>query len=349
MVRVKASYVHALGIGMTAIGAVAVCFFGFTILSYNTEIGNLSKSGNAINNDVINTEDMSLGMLLVIEAVFSAVFLAGGAFGAGAFANKSSRVALFVISLLSFAAFASTGMYRAFTIWGSSPGQCRYFGDGDSGIYGDVERACPTTRHENTGPGGATLPYWTITQIEPTLESDCVFWFWDNTFTLESVIKGDGTGSEIIALKDDMIEHMNWAQKNPYGWLLKSGCDSAAADCIQDGRSVFKNMEINNTNGVAISTKLNGKTPDITFCYYWGCSQGCNGDRYMVNRLLLYGSLGMALVTIIISGISGTFVLGTLADGYVKLEKNDVEEAKTIVGPVLPNLKPAVRNRALRF
>jgi len=347
MVHVKAAYVYALGVAMAVIGGIATCFFGFTILSYNTEIGILSKRGNA---DVINTDDLPLGMLLVIEAVFSTVLLAGGAFGIGAFSNKSSRVALLIINVLGMVAFASTGTYRMFTIWGTSPGQCQYFGDENSGIYGDVEGACPATRHENTGLNGATAPYWSIEQTEPVLESDCVFWFWDNTFPLHSVIQGNGptlSGSQTIALKDDMIEHMNWAEKNPYGWFLQANCDSG--DCIQDGRSVFKVLEESNTTGVTIANKLNGKTPDITFCYYWGCSKGCNGDRYMVNRLLLYGALGMTLASFVFVSISGAFVTGTLGVGYVKLEKNDSADPEAAEEAIVVDFKPAIRNRALRF
>ena len=113
-----------------------------------------------------------------------------------------------------------------------------------------------------------------------------------------------------------------------YGYFaVDSPCDSGlgATDCLPDGRTVFEAIEtkarLSDEYGVDIANELPGTpgnklTPDISFCYYWGCSRECNQDRYRINRLLLFSAFAMGGFSFIFAGVAGTYMLGTTA-GYL--------------------------------
>jgi len=340
MVKATPDSVKNMGTGIAGIGLIGLAFFVLTYIQFYDDIGILEKRGSNedSNGDILTTADMPLGMLLQLEMLGALVMCLGGLFGVFGFQNKSARSGIFIATVLAFAAFVFTGIYRTATLWGESEGQCKYFGDPDiHGQTGDYIKACPATRHENQGPT-STSGFWNYTHIEPTLRSDCVFWFWDNTFTLESALVsasgGSGVGAGITiepskkeALKNEMIENMDWTQKHMYGYfMVDSPCnnDLGATDCIPDGRTVFETIETNarvsDEYGVSIVRELPGPAgnkliPDISYCYYWGCSKDCNPDRYRINRLLLYAAMAMGLFSLLFSATAGTYAMASTA-GY---------------------------------
>jgi hypothetical protein len=341
MVKVTPSSVKNLGTGIAGIGLLGLSFFVLTYLQFYDDIGILEKKGNNLdsNGAVLSTDDMPLGLLLQGEMLGSALLVVGGLFGIFGAMNKSTRSGIFIAVLLALAGFGATGLFRVLTLWGEAEGQCGYIGDPKvHGQVGDYIKACPTTRHANQGPT-STGGFWNATHIEPTLHSDCIFWFWDNTFTLESALisasGSNGTGAGVTiepagkaALQAEMIENMDWTQKHMYGYFaIDSPCDSGlgATDCLPDGRTVFEAIEtkarLSDKYGVAIANELPGTagnklTPDISFCYYWGCSRECNPDRYRINRLLLFSSFAMGGFAFIFAGVAGTYMLGT-TEGYL--------------------------------
>ena len=349
MVRVTPGSVSKLATAAGGIGIVLLTFHAVTYVQYVDDIGVLEKKGDDM------TADVPLGLLLPIEGLASLLlFVAGLGGGLGA-RNKVALGIMFFLCTLATIFFAGTAIYRTSSLWGEGEGQCKYSGDPDiHGQIGDYIRACPTTRHENQSPSPLGH-HWNITQKEPILASDCVFWFWDNTFTLESAILSSGGNSnggqqvagvtldpsKIAALKNEMLQNMDWADKHSYGFFpVESDCsnDLGATDCIPDGRTVFETIEVNARSttdggadkyGVTIVNELPGpagnkQLPDITFCYYWGCSEICNEYRYRINRLLHYASGAGALFSLIFCAVAGVFAAGTKVnyDGLDLLKSN---------------------------
>jgi hypothetical protein len=336
MVRVTPDTVSKLGTAVGGIGLVLLTFHAVTYTEYVDDIGILEKKGGDA------TADVPLGLLLPIEVLASVLLFVAGMGGGLGSRNKVAPGIMFFLCTLATIFFAGTAIYRTSSLWGENEGQCKYTGDPDiHGLTGDYIKACPTSRHEaqKPSPSGDT---WNITQKEPILASDCVFWFWDNTFTLESAILSSGGNSDggqqvagqtidpakIATLKNEMIQNMDWADKHSYGFFpVESDCsnDLGATDCIPDGRTVFETIEVNAKSttdggadkyGVSIVKPLPGPDgnkllPDITFCYYWGCNEICNEFRYRINRLLHYASGVGAFFALIFTAISGVFAAGT--------------------------------------
>lgn len=338
MTKVTPFFVYSVSSALRYFGGISLALYLSIFLLYVRDIGILDVKSD----ELMSMNDLPLGMLLSIEMVFSALLLLGGIFSMLAHKNVKTRYALLLITLLSFVAFLVTLIYRAATIWGNSKSQCGYYGDSS---VGDYIHACPTTRHENQGASEGM--FWKVEKTEPTLESDCVFWFWDNTFTLESLIKGS-SGIAINEtyreeIKDTMIESMDWTQKHLYGYY---GCKNSE-NCVKDGQTMFQTIQEKNL-GVPINVKLTN-TPDISYCYYWGCSSVCNPDRYRVNRVLLYTSFVMSIGSLVFLTFSGVMASGS-PDGFEEEVIPIAEPVKvTQFKPVMA--KPGIHNRSrkLRF
>lgn len=350
-------YLRLLINAILSIGVISSLFYLVIFALYYEDIGVLEVHGQDTNSngDLVSLNDLPLGLLLSIEIIASVVcVLSSLAFMLG-LKNKNTRYAITIIMFFVFASFASTLTYRGTMIWGNAEGQCNYFGSDSDGEYGDYEKACPTTRHTNL-KSTDTGEFWKLEHVEPTLESDCIFWFWDNTFTLSTV---SAVGNpNYINLQNEMIENMDWSQKHLYGFYgVDSDCTNTlgSTDCIPDGRTIP--LTIQETNlGITIDKKLsNGTVPDISFCYYWGCSEVCNVDRYRVNRILLFGGIAMASLSIILFGVSVAFATG-VTEGFDSSKKEMSEDS---IAPdkedIMKDWKPMPvksainRRRKLRF
>lgn len=337
MSKVRPSNVKTLATSVAGLGLVSLAFFVLTYIQYYDDIGSLEKKGDNTDSDgsILTTADLPLGLLLQIEMLGSVILTLGGISGMLGSGSKATRSAVFIISFLGLVCFGVTGVMRTQYLWGESEGNCKYFGNSEiHGATGDYIKACPTTRHESQKPS-PSAGFWNISETEPLFRSDCVFWFWDNTFTLESALVSTGglagTGAGVTidpskkeALKNEMLNNMNWEDKKNYGFMeVDSPCenDLGATDCIADGRTVYETIEMNakavtdggaDEYGVPIVKKLPGpdgnkQIPDISFCYYWGCNEVCNHYRYRINRLLHYGALFMALMSLVFTAMAGLY------------------------------------------
>jgi hypothetical protein len=334
-------------------GVISTLFYLVIFALYFQDIGIL-ESNKSNGETFVSLNDLPLGLFLSVEIIASAIMLLGSVMFLLALNNNNTRYAITIVLFFVFAAFASTLTYRGTMIWGNAEGQCNYFGSDNDGEYGDYEKACPTTRHTNLKPTD-TGDYWKIEHVEPTLESDCIFWFWDNTFTLSSVQVENNTN--YINLQNTMIENMDWSQKHLYGVYdveARCGGNTEATDCIPDGRTIPLTIQDDLANlGVTITKKIaSGVVPDISYCYYWGCSEVCNVDRYRVNRMLLYGGITMTSITLILFGVSVAFATGT-PEGFDSSKKEEVEVLDVENQPEnwrpMPVKSAVNRRRKLRF
>lgn len=325
---VNSKVISSLSQIMISVGILGVGIYGSILWTYWDVINILEKPGNNEENGISYvTMDLPLGTLLYVESITTVLLLVISALGLFAAGNENTRAILLVFNSLFVSAFAFTFAYRAFTIWGTSEGQCGYTGEGL-----DYIKSCPTTRHLNNGPSGVnTEPFYNISHIEPEENNDCIFWFWDQTQPYEDVktILNQGTGTHTDTILTKMRNMMDWSGRAPYGWYeIDAGCAAAgssgeitgATDCIQDGRSAFATfeglLELSWGNPLPIINKLPtigagvSQKPDISFCYYWGCDKHCNFERYTVNRLLLWVSLTMTIVTLFTTLLSGSYAAG---------------------------------------
>ena len=346
MLKVTPNLLEKLSVAIRTSGILAAAFYLVILLIHVGDIGILDVHNDG---DIISTSDLPLGLLLTVEIICSVLMALGGCFSKLAKQNKRTRYALFIITLLTFIAFMTSLVFRAMKLWGNAEGQCNYFGKASDGQYGDYINACPTTRHENQGASEGV--FWKIERIEPTLESDCVFWFWDNTFTLDSVIKGN-SGKIINTtyrtnLKDVMVENMDWTQKHMYGYY---GCKQT--NCLSDGRAVFHEIEARTDLGVPIVKKLGNSNslPDISYCYYWGCSSVCNPDRYRINRILLYTSFVMSAISLLYFIAAGIFIANRAVgfdDEEDKQDESVIKEPEAVKWKPM-NVKSGVYNRSTK-
>lgn len=323
---VNSKVISSLSQIMISVGILGLGIYGSILWTYWDVINILEKPGNNEENGITYvTMDLPLGTLLYIESITTVLLLVISALGLFAAGNENTRAILLVFNSLFVSAFAFTFAYRAFTIWGSSEGQCGYTGEGL-----DYIKSCPTTRHLSNGPSGIdTEPFWNISHIEPEENNDCIFWFWDSTPPYEVIKQSYSSIANIGDIKMKMRNMMDWSGRAPYGWYeIDAGCAepgsageiTGATDCIQDGRSAFATfeaeMEALGNAGIPITNKLPSigsgvsQKPDISFCYYWGCDKHCNFERYTVNRLLLWISLAMTVITLFTTLLSGSYAAG---------------------------------------
>lgn len=342
--KVSPENVQSLGNAMAGLGLIGLAFYAGTFITYYDDIGAIEdkSTSNPPPGTTMTTADLPLQLLLQVEALGSIILFGTGMGAVCGATNRATRSGVFIGAILSLICFASTGVYRTsvLTDWfGKAEGTCHYFGNPEiHGNTGDYIKACPTTRHENQKPS-ESAGFWNISETEPLFRSDCVFWFWDNTFTLESAListsgqSGTGAGvtidpSKRESLKNEMLNNMNWQDRKNYGFdNIDDQCenDLGALDCIADGRTVYQQIEVKarqvndggaDEYGVAIEKQLPGdvgakQLPDISFCYYWGCNAVCNHYRYRINRVLHYLSMAMALLSLILAGMAGLYSFAT--------------------------------------
>jgi hypothetical protein len=134
---------------------------------------------------------------------------------------------------------------------------------------GSALKACPVTRHLLVEEFN-----WSITKTEPISESDCIFWFWDSMQPVDSV--------NDTAQRTDMEDYMDWGTRLSY---------------TGDNLLVLQE-KYNISSGIS-------KKPDISSCWYWGCNEICNHERFFVNRQLVIMSGVVFFCTFIFTIVSG--------------------------------------------
>jgi hypothetical protein len=329
-------------INATLLFGVIFSLFYLVILGlYYNDIGIL-EAHRVNNDDIISLNDLPLGLFLTIEIIASLVLAFGSASFFLALKNKNTRYAIAIVLFFTLGAYASTGTYRVLMIWGENEGQCKYAN------VDDYIKACPTTRHVNTKP--ANGDFWKLERVEPTLESDCIFWFWDKTFTL-SVARS--TYNNNITLHNEMIENMDWSQKHLYGFYdVESRCEKGT-DCVPDGRTIPLVIQQKAYAKKLIKKPIaNNTVPDISFCYYWGCSEVCNEDRFRVNRVLMYGGMVTTAISFVLFAAGVSLASGT-PEGFDSSKKSAEDTVTNYEEELMKTWQPmtvkSMNRRRLRF
>ena len=107
------------------------------------------------------------------------------------------------------------------------------------------------------------------TSLNIVVKADCIF----NVYNLDNV--NDGTATTPPAI--------DWSNVEMYDYDNNQAIVSAASSA--DNTITAKDIGM------------------IHHCYYWGCSEACN-DRYRVNRIWLFISMGTWIMYVILMGLS---------------------------------------------
>lgn len=266
---------------ITGLGATLIYFTTFYLTSYN-ELYFSGASG-------LDDSDVSYTLAIVECVATASTFIIGTL--AFASAKKPSRGTIFVAALFLAAGVILQGTIGIVRSW-------------NLGVIGDSERTCsdegmtgcPTTRFE-------AFRGRDILFSEP-YGGQCSFWFWEpmrarfeSTETVNSC-NGFESFSEGINCDGIIENNMNWAKSSSYGWrdntdemklLMTDTSGSVTIGKVHNMEILYKlQSDIESKDNTTIPTgRRFSSQPTIAYCWYWGCSQVCNGHRYAINRMWL--------------------------------------------------------------
>jgi len=260
-----------------------------------------------------HTVDMPVYLLYVEGGLyallgFTASVVAASTISGNAKGAKSSALGLAAILCIAWVGHGATAAWRAFQLYSSIDGSC-----------GDISTAaaCPATR------------------VGRAIENDvdCVFWFWGDMQSRADLVAA--YPNEQIS----MLDLMDWARHAPYGWYHKGG------DVVYGGQELFTYQDtFEQTYNISVGAfKITQNTvPDIAHCWYWGCHDVCNEERYFINHAMVWFAAAWAAVEIIL------FAVGIyLGRAPVVEEKKSLEAAAARLAQ--PPTQKVVLGRRLRW
>lgn len=180
---------------------------------------------------------------------------------------------------------------------------------------------CPTTRFESKH--NQKIEY-----MKPT-GGDCQFWFWGEMRRRSTLNACEGTNSSIC---NWYIEnYMDWSSPESYGMRYDPHLfNTTTINNAKPTEPTLNNMEeLMKIQAQAVPKVLhNTKTPNIAYCWYWGCNPVCNSRRYLTNRLWLFISITL-LVLYTMNFIICIFMY-TRVKERASIKKNDTIPNDTI-------------------
>lgn len=306
MLLVKAISVITIILGLTVSTAYVATFY---LLNYN-ELYLNGQSGY---------DDTDLPYTYaIVECVISIMtcFIGLLAFSSGGRPRKKAVMIAIIFFSLSAIIAGMFGMLRAWNLG--------LVGDDMEKTCSDVGQAtgCPTTRFEYVHDRE-------IVYKEPA-GGDCTFWFWgnkaegigssDSMERLFDIVRLDSNDKYVNAemektprgrykslVQREIETYMDWSEATSYGWrddpdaLIALAVDSDSAvnletlmlrkvhnmKMMMDFQTQIVNAEPKDIMEVDRFTEQ----PTLSYCWYWGCSRVCHGERYLINRWWLWSSL----------------------------------------------------------
>ena len=352
-------------LGLTASAAYALTFY---LLNYN-ELYLEGQSG-------YDDTDLPYTYAIVECVVVAATFIIGVlAFSTGGRPRKKAVM----IALVFFSAAAllsgTFGMLRAWNLG--------IIGDDMEKTCSDVGQAtgCPTTRFEHVHdreivykePAGGDCTFW-FWGNKAEGSSDSMERLFDivrqkkdpstdNLIYVNAETAAGPTGQYKSLMQRDIETYMDWSEASSYGWrddpdalvTLAEDSDSLeSADLetlmlrkvhnmkiIMDFQTKIVNAD---ANDILAADRLT-EQPTLSYCWYWGCSRVCHGDRYLVNRWWLVSSLTIFVCQ---------FMCVVLSALVYKKTPGDKEETVLTLGVSPPSLEdggydlPPLRGRRKR-
>jgi hypothetical protein len=327
-------------LGLTASAAYAVTFY---ILNYNE----LYLSGQSGYDDT----DLPYTYAIVECAIAAATFIIGVlAFSTGGRPRKKAvmiALAFFSVSAIISGTF---GMLRAWNLG--------IIGDDMEKTCSDVGQAtgCPTTRFEYVHdreivykePAGGDCTFW-FWGDKAEGSSDSMERLFDivrqkedpgsgNLIYINAETAAEPTGQYKSLMQRDIETYMDWSEASSYGWrddpnaLIELAEDGDSAETLDLETLLLRkvhNMKVimdfqekivnADAKDIVAADRLT-EQPSLAYCWYWGCSRVCHGNRYLVNRWWLGSSLALFLLEFICVTLSAVVYKKTPGD------KEDEEE-----------------------
>ena len=136
---------------------------------------------------------------------------------------------------------------------------------------------CPTTRRESN-------------------DGECSFWYWDTQPSAAQLLEQGKTFAY-----DLVKDHMNWDKSSSYGYtsVVSATTNNVVVDPDQEStmKQLLEIQTAPNSYGMTIITKIDDSNPPVlTYCWYWGCDQGCMPDRHRANLAMVYASFSLSVL-----------------------------------------------------
>lgn len=171
---------------------------------------------------------------------------------------------------------------------------------GDEATCLDTSMAgCPTTRYEAVNDD--------IQFVSPS-GGDCQFWFWgpDMRARYTGASACNGYGENDGACGPLIENYMDWSKASSYAWrddpsdiMSATQGSIATIDKIHNMKYLFQQQAT--IGNVSIPAKFAySKQPSIAGCWYWGCSELCQPQRFRVNRWWLVSSAALFVLHLLL-------------------------------------------------
>ena len=350
-------------LGLSASAAYAVTFY---LLNYN-ELYLAGQSG-------YDDTDLPYTYAIVECVIAAATFIIGVlAFSTGGRPRKKAvmiAIAFFSVSAIISGTF---GMLRAWNLG--------IIGDDMEKTCSDVGQAtgCPTTRFEYVHdrdivykePAGGDCTFW-FWGDKAEGSSDSMERLFDivrqkedpstgNLVYINAETAAAPTGQYKSLMQRDIETYMDWSEASSYGWrddpdalvALAEDSDSSEPTDLETLllRKVhnmkvimgFQEKIVNADAKDIVEADRLTEQPSLAYCWYWGCSRVCHGDRYLVNRWWLVSSLALFVLEFI------CVVLSAIAYKKTPGDKDDEDAGVDLEINVEPELQmPPLRGRRKR-
>ena len=303
-------------LGLTASAAYALTFY---LLNYN-ELYLAGQSG-------YDDTDLPYTYAIVECVIAATTFIIGIlAFSTGGRPRKKAVMIALVFFSLAAILSGTFGMLRAWNLG--------LIGDDMEKTCSDVGQAtgCPTTRFEHVHdreivykePAGGDCTFWfwgnkaegssdsmerlfDIVRQKNDPSSDKLVYV--NTETA-----AEPTGKYKSLMQREIETYMDWSEASSYGWrddpdaLVTLAEDSDSLESVDLETLMLRkvhNMKIimdfqthivNKDNKDIVTADRLTEQPTLSYCWYWGCSRVCHGDRYLINRWWLVSSLVLFVI-----------------------------------------------------
>lgn len=229
-----------------------------------------------------------------------------------------------------------------------------YIGDEPTGTCSDPDiTGCPTTRWE--AKQGRNIMF-----TEPH-GGQCSFWYWGDmgaryagnacpgyadTALLKSVSPAVNFGTCLGAIET----YMDWTKPSSYGWRDDPKALTEAMNDVSDITTIDKvhNMKMLQILQGAVRMADSNETiskedaftvqPAIAYCWYWGCSEKCQSDRYYINQWWFFSSLALSFIYLLNTIMSVTIFRNITDENFilpVAQAKPTVRLAQEFVMPVM--------------
>lgn len=351
-------------LGLTASAAYAVTFY---LLNYN-ELYLAGQSG-------YDDTDLPYTYAIVECAIAAMTFFIGVlAFSSGGRPRKKAVMIALVFFSLSAILSGTFGMLRAWNLG--------LIGDDMEKTCSDVGQAtgCPTTRFEHVHdreivykePAGGDCTFW-FWGNKAEGSSDSMERLFDivrqklKDNSSESLVyvnaetAASPPGQYKSLMQRDIETYMDWSEASSYGWrddpdaLITLAEDSDSLESANLETLMLRkvhNMKIimdfqtkivkADANDIVTADRLT-EQPTLSYCWYWGCSRVCHGQRYLINRWWLGSSLALFSLQFL------CVVLAAVVYKKTKPDKEDEEEGVDLEENYVDELMPTpLRGRRKR-